>query len=77
MAYQKNNVQAEKLAALSKDLGAPVRQIMLSDEHIDKVVPIFYDGLPKLARMAMTRDKFRAFFLNQRQKFADEMFPQA
>jgi hypothetical protein len=76
MAFQKNGAQAAKLAALSKELELPVREIMLSDEHIDKVCQIFYDGLPKLARMTMNRDKFKAFYLNQRLKLADEMFPE-
>jgi hypothetical protein len=75
MAFQKNGTQAAKLSALSKEINLPVRDIMLSDEHLDKVCPIFYEGLPKLARMAMTRDKFKAFFINQRLTFADQMFP--
>jgi hypothetical protein len=77
MAYQKNNVQATKLNELSKQLNMPVRDIMLSDEHLDNVCPIFYEGLPKLARMSMNRDRFRAFFINQRSKLADQMFPLA
>jgi hypothetical protein len=77
MAFQKNNAQAEKLSALSKAINLPVRDIMLSDEHLDKVCPIFYEGLPKLARMTMSRDKFKTFYLNQRVKLADQMFPVA
>jgi hypothetical protein len=77
MAFKKNNAQAQKLSALSKELNLPVRQIMLSDEHLDKVCPIFYEGLPKLARMSMSREKFKAFYLNQRENLADQMFPVA
>jgi hypothetical protein len=77
MAFQKNGAQAAKLSALSKEVNMPVREVMLSDEHVDKVCPIFYEGLPKLARMAMNRDKFKAFFLNQRVSLADQMFPLA
>jgi hypothetical protein len=77
MAFQKNGAQAAKLSALSKEVNMPVREVMLSDEHVDKVCPIFYEGLPKLARMAMNRDKFKAFFLNQRASLADQMFPLA
>jgi hypothetical protein len=75
MAFQKNNAQAVKLKELSKELGMPVRDIMLADEHLDRVCPIFYEGLPKLARMSMSRDKFKVFFVNQRSKLADQMFP--
>lgn len=77
MAFQKNNAQASKLAALSKELSLPVRQLMLSDEHLDKVYPVFYEGLPKLARMSMSRDKFKTFFVKQRGNLADQMFPEA
>lgn len=77
MAFQKNNTQASKLSALSKELNMPVREIMLADEHLDKVCPIFYEGLPKLARMSMSKEKFKAFYMNQRSKLADQMFPQA
>jgi hypothetical protein len=48
MAFQKNNAQASKLAALSKVLGVPVRQPTLPDEHLDRFYPVFYKGLPKL-----------------------------
>jgi hypothetical protein len=77
MAFQKNNTQASKLSALSKELNLPVRELMLSDAHLDRVHPIFYEGLPKLARMSMSKDKFKVFFINQREKLADQMFPQA
>jgi hypothetical protein len=76
MAFQKNQTQAKALKELAAQHGITVRQLMLSDEHIDAVCPIFYDGLPKLARMTMNRDKFKAFFVNQRQKLADDMFPE-
>jgi hypothetical protein len=75
MAFQKNNAQATKLNALSKQLNLPVRDIMLADEHLEKVCPIFYEGLPKLARMSMSREKFKTFYINQRLKLADQMFP--
>jgi hypothetical protein len=77
VSFKKNGTQAAKLSALSKEIKQPVREIMLSDEHIDKVCPIFYEGLPKLAQMAMNRDKFRVFYMNQRLKLADQMFPLA
>ncbi len=77
MAFQKNGNQAAKLTALSKEVNLNVRDMMLSDEHLDKVCPIFYEGLPKLARMSMSREKFRTFYVNQRVKLADQMFPQA
>jgi hypothetical protein len=75
MSYHKNKAQGDKLKALSKEVGLPVRDLMLSDEHLDKVCAIFYEGLPKLARMTMRMEKFKVFFEKQRLKIADEMFP--
>jgi hypothetical protein len=75
MAYQKNQKQSAALAALAKAHNMTVRDLMLSDEHLTPVCDIFYEGLPKLARMTMKREKFQTFFVNQREKLADEMFP--
>jgi hypothetical protein len=75
MAYQKNQKQSAALAALAKEHNMSVRELMLSDAHLAPVCDIFYEGLPKLARMTMKREKFQTFFVNQREKLADEMFP--
>jgi hypothetical protein len=75
MKYQKNAKQTAALVALGKQHNLPVRDLMLSDEHISAVCEIFYEGLPKLARMTMSREKFKVFYTNQREKLADQMFP--
>jgi hypothetical protein len=75
MAYQKNQKQSTALKELAKTHNMSVRELMLSDEHLNAVCDIFYEGLPKLARMSMKREKFQTFFTNQRLKLADEMFP--
>lgn len=77
MAFQKNAKQTSDLVALAKRHKLTVRDLMLSDKHLDEVCAVFYEGLPKLARMAMNREKFKVFFMNQREKFADQMFPMA
>jgi hypothetical protein len=75
MAFQKNQAQTKQLQALAAQANMSVRDLMLSDDHLDPVCAIFYDGLPKLARMTMNREKFKTFYLNQRLKLADDMFP--
>ena len=77
MAFQKNAKQTSDLIALGKRHKLGVRELMLSDKHVDEVCAIFYEGLPKLARMAMNREKFKVFYTNQREKLADQMFPMA
>jgi hypothetical protein len=75
MAYQKNAKQTAALSVLAKEHNLSVRELMLSDDHVTAVCDIFYDGLPKLARITMKREKFQTFFVNQREKLADDMFP--
>ncbi len=75
MAYQKNAKQSAALTALGKKHQLSVRELMLSDDHLDEVCEVFYEGLPKLARMTMSREKFKVFYKSQRQKLADQMFP--
>jgi hypothetical protein len=61
------------LVALAKQHNLIVREVMLSDEHLAAARDIFYDGLPKLARMTMKRGKFQASYLDRHEKLADEM----
>jgi hypothetical protein len=75
MAYKKNAKQSAALHALAKQHNITVRELMLSDDHLEPVCEIFWDGLPKLARMTMKREKFQTFYLSQREKLADQMFP--
>ena len=75
MKYQKNQAQKDALIALAKKVKLPVRDMLLSDEHLDKASEIFYQGMPKLVRMTMNLTKFKAFYQNNREKIVNDMFP--
>ena len=75
MKYQKNQAQKDALIALAKEVNLPVRDMLLSDEHLDKSSEIFYAGMPKLVRMTMNLTKFKAFYKNNREKIVNDMFP--
>ena len=75
MKYQKNQAQKDALIALAKEVNLPVREMLLSDDHLDKSSEIFYQGMPKLVRRTMNVTKFKAFYKNNRKKIIDDMFP--
>lgn len=75
MKYQKNQLQKDALILLAKEVNLPVRDMLLSDEHLDKSSEIFYQGMPKLVRMTMNLTKFKAFYQNNREKIVNDMFP--
>lgn len=75
MTYQKNKAQKDALIALAKQVNLPVRDMLLSDEHMDASSEIFYQGMPKLVRMTMNITKFKAFYKNNREKIVNDMFP--
>jgi hypothetical protein len=75
MKYQKNQLQKDALILLAKEVNLPVRDMLLSDEHLDKSSEIFYQGMPKLVRMTMNLTKFKAFYQKNREKIVNDMFP--
>jgi hypothetical protein len=75
MKYQKNQLQKDALILLAKEVNLPVRDMLLSDEHLDQSSEIFYQGMPKLVRMTMNLTKFKAFYKNNREKIVNDMFP--
>ncbi|MEG1313957.1 MAG: hypothetical protein RSD40_06540 [Bacilli bacterium] len=58
-----------ELEALAKANGKSIREIVMdeSGESFNVVVEIFYKNLPKLAQWSMNREKFRDFFLKNRE----------
>ena len=75
MKYQKNQLQKDALVLQAKEVNQPVRDMLLSDEHLDKSSEIFYQGMPKLVRMTMNLTKFKTFYQNNREKIVNDMFP--
>jgi hypothetical protein len=75
MKYQKNKAQKDALIALAKQVNLPVRDMLLSDDHLEASSEIFYQGMPKLVRMTMNLTKFKIFYKNNREKIVNDMFP--
>ncbi len=70
---KKNDPVATSLKKYAQENGMPLKNILLSDEHLQKVCDIFYPHLPKLVRMSMNKDKFTIFYKNHRESFATQL----
>lgn len=71
--FGKNPEQLQKLTTLAQQKGLPLRDLLLSDEHLDAVCGIFYEGMPKMVRMAFNRQKFTAFYQRQRETIVSQV----
>lgn len=58
-----------KTFADSKNMS--IRDVMVSEEHLDSVVDILYKNMPKTIRWILNRDKFKQKYLDQRDLIAN------
>ncbi len=70
---KKNDPVASSLKKYAEGKGMPLKNILLSDEHLSDVCDIFYPNLPKLVRMTMNKDKFVVFYKQHRESFAEQI----
>lgn len=71
--FKKNPEQLEKLNTLAQQKGIPLREMLLSDEHLEPVCNILYDGMPKMVRMAFNKQKFTDFYQNNRETIISQV----
>lgn len=65
--FKKNPEQMAKLQQLAQQKGLPLKEMLLSDDHLQPVCNIFYDGMPKMVRMAFNKEKFTNFYQKNRE----------
>lgn len=65
--FKKNPEQLAKLTELAKQKGLPLKEMLLSDEHLESVCNVLYDGMPKMVRMAFNKEKFTSFYQKNRE----------
>ncbi len=63
---KKNDPAAQELEVYAKKKGKPVKEVLLSDEHLNDVCDIFYPHLPKMVKMVMKKDKFVDYYKTHR-----------
>lgn len=65
----KNDKTFKELEAYAKKNNKAMKDVLLSDEHLEKVCDIFYEHMPKLVRWSMNKEKFVAFYKDNRETF--------
>lgn len=70
---KKNDKALVELKALAESSNMDVKSLLLSVAHLDKVCEIFYAQMPKLVRMAMNKEKFKVFYSQHKEEFANSI----
>lgn len=73
LKVQKNDKAFKELKAYADSVPAPLKEVLLSDEHFDKVSEIFYQHMPKMVRFAMKINKFKEFYRDHRVQMVESM----
>lgn len=66
---KKNDKTFKELDLYAKSLSLPLKKVLLSDDHLDKVSAIFYKNMPQMVRWSMKEEKFKEFYKANREKF--------
>lgn len=69
MKIEKNDKSFQELTSLAKQHNLPLKSFLLNDQHLDLVASTFYKHMPKMVRWSMNQEKFKQFYLNNRQQF--------
>ena len=67
MKLNKNDKAFKELDAYAKKIKQPLKQVLLSDDHLKQVSSIFYKHMPKVVKWSMKEEKFRDFYKNHRE----------
>ena len=70
LKVQKNDVAFKELSEYSKSVSMSLKDVLRSDDHLDKISSIFYKHMPKMIRWSMNETKFKEFYKNHREQFA-------
>jgi hypothetical protein len=73
LKVQKNDKAFKELDAYATEQNLPLKELLLSDIHLDAVTKIFYAHMPKTVRMVMKYDKFKVFYQTHRENFVAQM----
>lgn len=69
----KNDKSFQELNSYAKSIKIPLKDLLMSDEHLEKVCDIFYAAMPKLVRFAMKKPAFIEFYKKNRVLFVKQM----
>lgn len=69
----KNDKAYKELQAYANSKNKKLKDVLLSDDHIEKVTDIFYEHMPKVVKWSMKKEKFVDFYKNNRETFVSQM----
>lgn len=69
----RNDKAFKELNDYATSIGKPLKEVLLSDEHLDKVAGIFYSHMPKMVRWSMKEPKFKEFYKEHRETFVNHL----
>jgi hypothetical protein len=64
---EKNDKSFKELAAYAEQVKLPLKEMLLSDTHLDRVASIFYKHMPKMVKWSMKEEKFKEFYKQHRE----------
>lgn len=73
LKIDKKDSRFKELSEYVESTGLTLQEVLLSKEHEDKVSKMLYAVMPKLVRLAINEEKFKAFFLQNRASFVKSM----
>lgn len=66
-----NHKGYQTLLRYSQNRGITLKELLMSDEHLDAVCDILYKEMSGAIRLILKKDKFKAMFLNQRETLVE------
>ena len=73
MKVQTNDKAFKELKAYADKAGKPLQEVLLSDEHLDRVSEIFYKNMPKVVQFTMKLPRFKEYYKNHREQLVAHM----
>ena len=65
---KQNDPAFKELAEYADSVKKPLKEVLMSDEHLDQVSTIFFKHMPKMVKWTMKGDKFKTFYKNHREQ---------
>lgn len=70
---KKNDKTMKELIDYAATTGLSLREVLLSESHLQQVSSIFYAHMPKLVRMTMNKEKFTNFYNQHKETFVNSL----
>lgn len=69
LKLKKDDATFKVLNEKAKKNNQSLKEYLLDEKNENEVCDVFYPAMPKLVRMAMSKDKFKVFYSTNKQMF--------